>query len=163
MIAHLAGRERAPALLGWTGRKAGGLRWRAFTAASSPARRRARFLDTHHERTRRLVRALIEQGIAPENTPPGLRATGRVCRVFSRRLYRALGVEDIRHRRIASPTLHMRRLLSLDYVLEHPDLWWLPTEPETVGAFEALGVERRLLPWIEAAVDEWIRERIVAS
>ena len=40
----------------------------------------------------------------------------------------------------------MRRLLSLDYVLEHPDLPWLPTEPEKVGAFETLGIERRLLP-----------------
>ena len=58
-----------------------------------------------------------------------IRAIGRVCRIFSRRLYRALGVEDIRHRRTASPTVLMRRLLSLDYVLEHPDLPWLPTEP----------------------------------
>ena len=40
----------------------------------------------------------------------------------------------------------MRRLLSLDYVLEHPDLPWLPTEPEKVRAVEALGIERRLLP-----------------
>ena len=40
----------------------------------------------------------------------------------------------------------MRRLLSLDYVLEHPDLPWLPTESEKVGAFEALGIERRILP-----------------
>ena len=38
------------------------------------------------------------------------------------------------------------RLLSLDYVLEHPHLPWLPTEPEKVRAFEALGIERRLLP-----------------
>ena len=40
----------------------------------------------------------------------------------------------------------MRRLLSLDYVLEHPDLPWLPTEREKVRAIEALGIERRLLP-----------------
>ena len=40
----------------------------------------------------------------------------------------------------------MRRLLSLDYVLEHPHLPWLPTEPEKVRVFEALGIERRLLP-----------------
>ena len=40
----------------------------------------------------------------------------------------------------------MRRLLSLDYVLEHPCLPWLPTEPEQVGAFEELGIERRFLP-----------------
>ena len=40
----------------------------------------------------------------------------------------------------------MRRLLSLDYVLEHPGLPWLPTESEKVGAFEALGIERRIAP-----------------
>ena len=40
----------------------------------------------------------------------------------------------------------MRRLLSLDYVLEHLHLPWLPTEPEKVAAFEALAIERQLLP-----------------
>ena len=40
----------------------------------------------------------------------------------------------------------MRRLLSLDYVIEHSDLPWLPTEHEKVGALEALGIERRILP-----------------
>ena len=40
----------------------------------------------------------------------------------------------------------MRRLLSLDYVLDHSRLPWLPTEPEKVAAFEALGIERPLLP-----------------
>ena len=69
-----------------------------------------------------------------------------MCRIFARQIYRALGAEDIRHRRAASEAVLMRRLLSLDYVLEHPDLPWLPTESEKVGAFEALGIERRLLP-----------------
>ena len=146
MIAHLAGREWALEEFGWTGRKA---EWIALACLHSGVFIRAqatRFLDTHHERARRLVRALIAQGLAGENHVPGIRAIGRVCRIFSRRLYRALDAEDIRHRRIASPTVLMRRLLSLDYVLEHPDLPWLPTEPEKVGAFEALGIERRLLP-----------------
>ena len=40
----------------------------------------------------------------------------------------------------------MRRLLALDYVLEHPGLPWLPTEAEKVAAFEALGIKRRILP-----------------
>ena len=40
----------------------------------------------------------------------------------------------------------MRRLLSLDHVIEHTGLPWLPTEHEKVGAFEALSIERRLLP-----------------
>ena len=40
----------------------------------------------------------------------------------------------------------MRRLLSLDYVIEHTGLPWLATEHEKVGAFEALGIERASLP-----------------
>ena len=48
-------------------------------------------------------------------------------------IYRALGVENIRHRRKARNSVLMRRLLSLDFVLEHPGLNWLPTEPEKDG------------------------------
>ena len=40
----------------------------------------------------------------------------------------------------------MRRLLSLDYVIERTGLPWLATEHEKVGAFEALGIERASLP-----------------
>ena len=90
------------------------------------------------------------RGSQPVATLEGLQAYGRRDRPslpnLQRRLYCALGAEDIRHRRTASPTVLMRRLLSLDYVLEHPDLPWLPTEPEKVGVFETLGIERHLLP-----------------
>ena len=146
MIAHLAGRERALEPFGWTGRKA---EWIALACLHSGVFVRsqwARFLEAHPEQVRRGVHALVASGVAAEETVPHIRGIGRVCRIFSRRLYRALGAEDIRHRRIASPTVLVRRLLSLDYVLEHPGLPWLPTEPEKVGAFEALGIERRLLP-----------------
>ncbi len=51
---------------------------------------------------------------------PGIGGIDCVCRIFSRSIYRALGVEDIRHRRTASEAVLMRRLLSLDYMLEHP-------------------------------------------
>ena len=146
MIAHLAGRETALEPFGWTGRKA---EWIALACLHSGVFIRtqwSRFLNAHPEQVRRGVHALIASGVAAEETVPHIRGIGRVCRIFSRRLYRALDAEDIRHRRIASPTVLMRRLLSLDYVLEHPDLPWLPTEPEKVDAFETLGIERRLLP-----------------
>ena len=61
-------------------------------------------------------------------------------------IYRALGVENIRHRRKARNSVLMRRLLSLDFVLEHPGLNWLPTEPEKVEFFEGLGISSRLVP-----------------
>ena len=40
----------------------------------------------------------------------------------------------------------LRRLLSLDYVLEYPELPWLPTEQEKVQFFELQGIDRKLLP-----------------
>ena len=61
-------------------------------------------------------------------------------------MYRALGIENVRHRREADDSVMLRRLLSLDYVLEYPELSWLPTEPEKVGFFESLGIDRKLLP-----------------
>ena len=40
----------------------------------------------------------------------------------------------------------MRRLLSLDFVLEHPGLTWLPTEGEKVEFLEEIGLPSRLIP-----------------
>ena len=61
-------------------------------------------------------------------------------------IYQALGVENIRHRRKARNSVLMRRLLSLDFVLEHPGSNWLPTEPEKVEFFEGLGIPSRFVP-----------------
>ena len=140
--------ERAKALkpFGWKGRKA---EWIALVCLHSGVFTRMQataFLSTHHERARRMVHALIAQGLAAEETVPRVRGIGRVCRIYARSLYRALGAEHIRHRRTASPVVLMRRLLSLEHVIEHPDLPWLPTEAEKVAAFDALGIDRGLLP-----------------
>ena len=143
MTLHLKGREKVLEAFGWSGRKA---EWIALVCLHSGVftrRQATRFLDTHHDRARRMVHALIAQGLAAEETVPGIRGIGRVCRIYARRLYRAFGAEHIRHRRAASPHVLVRRLLSLDYVIEHLDLPWLPTEPEKVAAFGALGIERR--------------------
>ena len=63
--------------------------------------------------------------------------------------YRALGIPDVRHRRAKDATTQilMRRVLSLDYLIERPTLGWLPTEAEKVQRFEALGIERRTFPY----------------
>ena len=146
MVAHLRGRGNALGPFGWTGRRA---EWIALVCLHSGLFTRAqatRFLDTHHERARGMVHALIAQSLAAEEPVPGIRRIGRVCRIYARSLYRALGAEHIRHRRMASPEVLMRRLLSLDYVIEHADLPWLPTEAEKVAAFETLGIERGLMP-----------------
>ena len=41
----------------------------------------------------------------------------------------------------------MRRLLSLDYIIERSTLAWLPTEADKVQRFEALGIDRRTFPY----------------
>ncbi len=66
----------------------------------------------------------------------------RLCRVAARRIYRVLGAEHVRHRRPAAPEVVLRRLLSLDYVLEHPHASWLPTEGEKVNALTGPGSPR---------------------
>ena len=142
MIAHLKGRERALGRFGWKGRKA---EWIALACLHSgvftPAQLTA-WLQTRGRTTRRFVRAITAQKLAAKETLHGR----RVCRIFSRPVYRALGAEHIRHRKTASEEVLLRRLLSLDYVIDHTELPWLPTEPEKVAAFEALGIEPELLP-----------------
>ena len=145
-IVNLKGRVKALTPLGWTRENAA---WNAIVCLHSGAFTRtqcARFLDAHSEQVRRVVHALIAGRLAAEETPPGIRGIGRVYRIYARTLYRALGTEPIRHRRNASPEVLMRRLLSLDYVIEHPSMPWLTTEAERVAAFESLGIERGLLP-----------------
>ena len=70
----------------------------------------------------------------------------RICRIFGKAIYRAIGITNVRHRREASIEVTRWLLLSLDYVLDHPDLPWLPTEQEKVACFEQLGIDPELLP-----------------
>ena len=89
------------------------------------------------------MESLAARGLAREDELPGL---GRVCRLHSRTLYRALGAEHIRHRKSAAPAEIARRLLGLDFVIGDLDRPWLPTEPEKVAAFEGAGIPSRILP-----------------
>ena len=98
MIAHLQGREKALEPFDRTGRRA---EWIALACLHIGVFTRAqgtRFLDCHPEQVRRGGHALINQGVATEETVDGLRGIGHVCWIFSRRIYRALGAADIRHR-----------------------------------------------------------------
>ena len=146
MIEHLKGRERALASLGWTGREA---EWIALVCLHSGVFTRPQFchyFDADRKQALRLVRALLERRAAVEGEWPLVNGGGRTCRISSKPLYRALGVENIRHRRKAGAPVVMRRLLSLDFVLEHPGLNWLPTEGEKVEFIEGLGVRSNLIP-----------------
>jgi len=71
----------------------------------------------------------------------------RVFNVFSRRIYGALGKDNLRNRRKLSDELIHTRLLILDYVLAQPGRDYLETESEKVSFFrEKLGIPLSVLP-----------------
>ena len=160
MIEHLHDREKALEPFGWTGREA---EWIALVCLHSGVFTRAQychfFNDPYRVAATRFVRALVESGAAVEDDLPNHRGGARACRISNKEIYRKLGIENVRHRRDADDSVMLRRLLSLDYVLEHPELSWLPTEPEKVGCFESLGIEHKLLPYrvYQGAVGRQIR------
>ncbi len=142
MIDHLKGREKALEPFGLTGRRA---EWIALVSLHGGVFTRTQlsaWLGVSRFTTLRFVQALANRRLAAEETVGDL----KICRICAGGIYRALGAEGVRHRRIASPEVARRRLLSFDYVIEHTGLPWLPTEPEKVAAFEALGIGRSLLP-----------------
>ena len=142
-VAHLQGRETALEPLGWTGRKAEWIVLACLHADGVFTREQLAFhLQMSRWQALRFVQDLVTKGIASEDWFEDL----KVCRIFNRQIFRVLGGEDIRRRPGASRETLLRRLLALDYVIEHPGLPWMPTEAEKVRAFEALGIERRYLP-----------------
>ena len=146
MIEHLRGRERKLEALGWTGDDA---EWIALVCLHSGVFTRAQFcdyFDTFRKHAHRFVKTLIERRQAVETDLVAFNGGGKTCRISSHTIYRALGVENIRHRRKASKPVVIRRLLSLDFVLEHPGMNWLPAEAEKVEYFEKLGLSKKLIP-----------------
>ena len=146
MIEHLRGRDRKLEPLGWTGPDA---EWIALVCLHSGVFTRAQFchyFNAQRMTASRFVNALVDRRMAVESEWPVMNGGGKTCRISSNAIYRALGVENIRHRRKASNPVIMRRLLSLDFVLEHPGMNWLPAEPEKVEFFEKLGLPLRLIP-----------------
>ena len=128
---------------GWTRREA---EWLALVCLHSGVFLRSQYLAfigrTNPALAHRFIRRCREYAV--EEPWNGSRL--RVCRIAARRLYRALGVEHVRHRRPAAPEVVLRRLLSLDYLLERPRTSWLPTEAEKVDALTAAGIAREVLP-----------------
>ena len=146
MIEHLRGRDRKLEPLGWTGQDA---EWIALVCLHSGVFTRAQFchyFSTDSKAAHRFVKSLVERRAAVETDLISLNGGGKTCRISNKTIYQKLGIENIRHRRPASNMLVMRRLLSLDFVLEHAAMNWLPAEPEKVEFFEKLGLPLRLIP-----------------
>ena len=142
LIDHLKGREKALEPFGLTGRRA---EWIALASLHGGVFTRSQlsaWFGIDRFKTLRFVQALTRRRLAAEEMVGDL----KICRICARGIYRALGAEGIRLRRITSTEVIMRRVLSFDYVIEHPDLPWLPTEQEKVAAFEALDMGRSLMP-----------------
>ncbi len=137
MIDHLKGRDKALEPFGLTGRRA---EWIALASLHGGVftRSLSAWLGIDRFKTFRFVQALTRRRLAAEEMVGDLKA----CRICARGIYRALGAEGFRTRRITSTGVAMRRLLSFDYVIEHTGLPWLPTEAEKVAAFEALDIGR---------------------
>ena len=147
MIEHLHEREKALGPFGWKGREA---EWVALVCLHSGVFTRAQFCyffeGVRRNRASRFVRDLVDRGLGMEDERAIFPGGARACRIFHKPIYRVLGIGEVRHRREANDSVMLRRLLSLDYVLEHPELPWLPTEQEKVRFFELLGIERKLIP-----------------
>ena len=142
MIAHLRGHEERLGALGWRGRRA---EWIALAALGSSYFIRdqlARFLGVRARYAQRIIRMMSKRKIVDEWTIQG----HRVHVVRDRGIYRALGEPNLWPRSPASEDVIMRRLLSLDYIVEHQELAWLPTESDKVRAFEAMGIGSEVLP-----------------
>ena len=110
MVEHLRGRQKALEPLGWTGRKA---EWIALVCLDGEGvfsrAQLAFYLQMSRWQAFRFVQTLVANGFAAEDKLEDQ----KVCRIFNREIYQALGAEDIRHRRVASTEVLLRRLLSL--------------------------------------------------
>ena len=146
-LLHLHGREKNLAEFGWTDREA---EWIALVCLHSGCFLRSqmcRYLQIDRRVASTLVRSIVANRFASETQLSGQPGPPHLCRISHRQIYRALGAENIRHRRAADPRLTLIRLLGLDYVLEHPTCHWLPTNHEKVHFFHSnLNIPTNLLP-----------------
>lgn len=96
------------------------------------------------EKSKAFTQKLLWKGHA---TAQLLLRNGRVYHLFSRRVYRAIGRENLRNRREHSAEHVRTRLAILDFVLAHLDYLYLETEDEKVDYFcRRLEISRALLP-----------------
>ena len=144
---HLQGRERLLEPLGFTPQQA---EWITLVCLHSGIFTRDQaqaFLGTRRTTAQRFFCGLLDARVSGRPVATAATTDGRyICRIFGKAIYRALGIANVRHRRESSIEVTRRRLLSLDFVLDHPDLPWLATEQEKVACFERLGIDPELLP-----------------
>ena len=137
-------REKAKVLwpLGWTGKIAHWITVAALNGGLFTRPQVSAYLRISRSGGYRVVRKMKERKIVVEETIEDR----RVCRITRPHIYRAVGVRP-RHGRLATVRQHaMRRLLTLDFVIDHRDLPWISGEAEQIRAFEELGIAQDVLP-----------------
>ena len=146
-LVHLQGREKNLAQFGWTAGKA---EWIALVCLHSGSFLRSqmcRYLQIDRHAACKLVQSIVARGFAVEVRLSGNHGAPHLCRISNRQIYRALGAEHIRYRRVVKARVTFLRVLGLDYILEHPTPHWLPTEHDKVDFFHSkLNVPTHLLP-----------------
>ncbi len=145
-VPHLAGRDDSLRELGWRDWEAA---WLTLVCLHSGVFTRPQFTEHHRcdrKAASRFVARLFDAGVAREHPLPEIDTRLHYCHLTGRGLYRALSIENVRHRRKAEDVVLWRRLLSFDHVVRHPDLPWLATEQEKVDYFTGHGIRRDQLP-----------------
>ena len=142
VTAYLRGREEVIWALGWRSRHPEWIALVALTGGYFTKGQLSAFLEVEDRQGKKIIRRMLERKIVTKQ----LLDRRSVCRIPAVAIYRALGVPHLCPRAAASEGSIVRRLLALDYVLEHLGLPWLAVEAEKVRAFEALGIGRELLP-----------------
>lgn len=100
---------------------------------------------SHGNAVRLFLEGLVTRGLATRFHYRSDR--GHLYHVRASSIYRALGQDDNRNRRAASPALIARKLMLLDYVLSEPSVDWLATEQDKVALFrDRFGVPLSDLP-----------------
>ena len=141
LIAHLKGREKLLETVGFTPRQA---EWIALVCLHSGLFTRDQveaFLGSSQPTASRFVRRLLDARLSGRHIARDLNKGGRhICHLFARQIYRQLEIPYLHHRRETPPEVTRRRLLSLDVVLDYPEMAWLGTEQEKVACFQQLGI-----------------------
>ena len=144
---HLKGREQLLRPLGFTRQQA---QWITLVCLHSGLFTRDQveaFFGYAKSSANRFIQALLRTRISHKPIASETVTDGRrICRIFGKQIYHELEIPPIRHRRETSLEVTRRRLLSLDFVLDHPELAWLGTEREKLACFEQLGIEPFMLP-----------------
>ncbi len=142
-VAHRRDRAAAIARLGWPRREA---EWLALVCLHSGVFLRSQYLAFIGRTNPALAHRFVQRCRKYMVEEPWHGSRLRICRISSRTPYEVLGMGHVRHRRPAAMEVVLRRLLSLDYVLEHPRDAWLPTDDAKVNALDTAGIAKRVLP-----------------